>query len=111
MPHRNPTGKVVDDPVELLDLFPTLADLCGLPPVPACPANSAGVKLCTQGRSLGDYVSSGVHQRSLSFAFSQYPRPSRYPSFRSDQPRLNEIRYGIWLFQGWGKDAFEKILK
>ena len=90
----NPTGKVVEDNVELLDLFPTLADLAGLPPVPACPPSSAGVMLCTQGRSLSHYISSNSSSAGLSysFAFSQYPRPSRYPSFNSDEPHLRDIR-------------------
>lgn len=39
-------------PVELLDLFPTLADATGLPPLPPCPKDSRETKICTQGASL-----------------------------------------------------------
>ncbi|KAH9507789.1 hypothetical protein Btru_052863 [Bulinus truncatus] len=38
--------------VELVDLFPTLADVAGLPAVPLCPKDPFSIWLCTEGTSL-----------------------------------------------------------
>ncbi|MPC14235.1 Iduronate 2-sulfatase [Portunus trituberculatus] len=46
--------------VELVDLFPTLVDLAGLPILPQCPKDSSQVRVCTEGMSLSHVV-----QRSL----------------------------------------------
>ena len=46
---------VSDRLVELVDLFPTLVELAGFPPLTKCPAGykeSKGVNLCTEGTSL-----------------------------------------------------------
>lgn len=42
--------------VELVDLFPTLVDLAGLPSLPQCPRNSSQVRVCTEGMSLSHVV-------------------------------------------------------
>jgi iduronate 2-sulfatase len=83
----------VSDPVELLDLFPTLVDLCGLPHIPKCPRNSSHITLCTQGHSLISHFNDSSDTNGISFAFSQYPRPSLEPCFNSDAPRLKAIKY------------------
>lgn len=38
--------------VELVDLFPTLVDLSGLPSIPTCPEDSKDMEVCTEGNSL-----------------------------------------------------------
>ena len=46
--------KTVENPVELLDLFPTIAELAGVS-ISKCPKNEEGVKppdLCGEGMSL-----------------------------------------------------------
>lgn len=42
--------------VELVDLFPTLVDLAGLPTLPQCPRDSSQVRVCTEGMSLSHVV-------------------------------------------------------
>ncbi|KAF6198730.1 hypothetical protein GE061_006752 [Apolygus lucorum] len=78
-------SEVRSDPVELLDLFPTLVHLAGLPTVPPCGLKSKETKLCTEGKNIFDR--SEVHE-----AFSQYPRPSVAPQKNSDKPKLADIR-------------------
>ncbi len=81
------------EPVELLDLFPTLVDLAGLEAVEKCPKNSSKVKLCTDGRSLRPLLNGLERHQEPFFAFSQYPRPSLEPHIDTDQPRLKHIRF------------------
>lgn len=105
------------DNVELLDLFPTIVDLIGLPPVSFCVDKSEA--LCTEGKSLIKYFEN-PSLRAETFAFSQYPRPSKYPSKvpNSDEPKLHEIkimgcsvktnrfRYTLWV--GYNSTTFTK---
>jgi iduronate 2-sulfatase len=84
------------DPVELLDLFPTLADLAGLASVPECPQDSGQTRLCTEGRSLAELVRFGEVKSAKPHypsALSQYPRPSVHPQKNTDQPRRRDIRF------------------
>ncbi len=46
-------GNKEPSPVELLDLFPTLADLAGLPPVPLCPKDSE--KVLTENKNYAQF--------------------------------------------------------
>uniref|UniRef100_A0A1B6MUH9 Sulfatase N-terminal domain-containing protein n=1 Tax=Graphocephala atropunctata TaxID=36148 RepID=A0A1B6MUH9_9HEMI len=87
-------------PVELLDLFPTLVDAAGLPPLPHCPRPSRSVATCTEGASLLPVIfSTLVKNKKIEDtgkpALSQYPRPGVYPTSHpnSDKPRLHEVRY------------------
>lgn len=90
--------KFITNPVELIDLLPTLIDLIKLPQIPNCfPAGTLDLDTCTDGKSLSKYFSNDT-QFNLnindSIAFSQYPRPSMYPSEspNSDRPKLHQIR-------------------
>lgn len=104
---------------ELVDIFPTVADLAGIPVPGRCPKNSAGIILCTEGSSLVQVifnVSASIYQyknevyyKSVSklngknssghnfiphlkkAVFSQYPRPSDVPVANSDKPKLRDI--------------------
>jgi iduronate 2-sulfatase len=50
--------------VELVDIFPTLAELAGLSVVPPlCPVNSSLVKLCAEGVSAVPIIQSAVFRR------------------------------------------------
>lgn len=84
---KAPQSRAYHLPVELVDLFPTLAEVAGLPPVPSC---GDAFVTCTQGRSLAPLLS-GCDLPPQT-AFSQYPRPSLMPSEISDQPRLRDIQ-------------------
>ncbi|KAH6936620.1 hypothetical protein HPB50_020344 [Hyalomma asiaticum] len=76
----------VDDPVALVDLFPTLTSLASLPVPPSCSSSSSSSPTtCTDGINLALPV-----QRKE--VLHQYPRPSATPQVNSDQPRLTDIR-------------------
>uniref|UniRef100_A0A8C4N5W9 Iduronate 2-sulfatase n=1 Tax=Eptatretus burgeri TaxID=7764 RepID=A0A8C4N5W9_EPTBU len=91
--HQSP-GKMSACPVELLDVFPTLIELAGLPTIPTCPRPSFAYQVCTEGRSLAHLITQDeILVRQLGFAFSQYPRPSDQPQANSDQPALADIRF------------------
>ena len=82
---------------ELVDVFPTLAALAGLPVIPLCPKNSSSIILCTEGASLVPVINRTVFNQSKpckwkSAVFSQYPRPSDFPTEISDQPKLKDIK-------------------
>ena len=101
---------------ELVDIFPTLAELAGLQVPPTCPPSPFNVLFCTEGSSLVPVIhnvtqtQAAVKQDSrLAFvsrghrfasdlsewkkaAFSQFPRPSVEPQASSDKPHLKNIR-------------------
>lgn len=81
----------IKDVVELLDIFPTLVQLAGLPKMKPC--TNVKTKVCTQGKSLVNVIRNGFQLKNAN-AFSQYPRPSLYPSLHpnSDEPRLDDIQ-------------------
>lgn len=87
--------KSINTPVELIDIFPTLVELLGLKiPTPKCKGFNDKTVLCFDGKSLVHLMES--HKVSFnpqkSFAISQYPRPSVYPTVNSDKPRLKNIK-------------------
>ncbi|KAJ0179161.1 hypothetical protein K1T71_004873 [Dendrolimus kikuchii] len=81
--------KVIHEPVELINIFPTLVDLANLARIPQC-TNTKDKSLCIQGKSLEPFIYQNITSRS--FAISQYPRPSVYPQKNSDKPRLKKIK-------------------
>ncbi|KAL6257218.1 hypothetical protein P5V15_012145 [Pogonomyrmex californicus] len=113
--------------VELVDLFPTIADLADVP-IPICQINDMDRRLrsgniltrkemsnpCSEGITLLPLIKSTLECQKVSWkkaAFSQYPRPGIQPTLNpnSDKPRLKEInvmgytlktrdyRYTAWL--------------
>ena len=117
--------------VELVDIFPTLAELSGIPVPPLCPTDSLSVDFCTEGRSFAPLLHHAVQGRDVKWknaAFSQYPRPSVEPQEDSDKPRLRNInimgysmrtdmyRYTEWIgfdpkkFQGNWSDVYAREL-
>lgn len=90
---RPATGKrEVTALAELVDLFPTVVDLARLPGLAKC-ENIQEQRTCTEGKSLVPYMMMGSGTwDGNTFAFSQYPRPSAYPTMTSDRPRLRKIR-------------------
>ena len=91
----NPLSK---DDVELLDLYPTLVDLCGLPPV----AGLEGVSLRTV---LED------HARAVKPAsFTQAPRPPRNQGGQSDTMgySLRNQRYRYTEWRAWNSGRVQE---
>ncbi|XP_072755014.1 iduronate 2-sulfatase isoform X2 [Anoplolepis gracilipes] len=102
--------RVTNAIVELVDIFPTIADLAGVP-VSICQSDDENRRMrsknistsrkeesdpCSEGISLLPLVESTLRCQNVSWkraAFSQYPRPGIQPTLRpnSDKPRLKEI--------------------
>lgn len=81
---------------ELLDLFPTITDIAGLPPILKCDdqfEQEDGDITCTEGNSLYGLMEGNVEEHDR-IAYSQYPRPGTYPtkSPDSDRPKLQDIK-------------------
>lgn len=71
----SPAADVVTDAyAEFVDIFPTVADLAGLPEVPLCrDANmSATAAVCTEGASLGPVVRDPANNMAKKAAFYQW---------------------------------------
>lgn len=49
--------------VELVDIFPTLAEAAGLPPLSLCPVSSFNIRLCTEGASLMPLIKDAANER------------------------------------------------
>ena len=79
-PRLQTAGQASPRVVQFLDLYPTLAELCGLPPVEGL-----------EGTSLVPLMVDPT-RRWKSAAFSQYPRPGNIMgySMRTDRYRYNE---------------------
>jgi iduronate 2-sulfatase len=110
---RTQKQQKLDNVVELVDLFPTLVDLCGLPRIPEC--KTSGELTCTEGKSLYPLLK-GSNNDAEGVAFSQYPRPAALSQKDSDRPRLKKIkimgysmrtarfRYTCWI--GFNRKTF-----
>ncbi|XP_043490900.1 iduronate 2-sulfatase isoform X2 [Polistes fuscatus] len=88
--------------VELVDIFPTIAELARIP-IPICSNienrynnNKIDSSVCTEGVSLLPLIRAVLDNKTISWkkaAFSQYPRPGIEPTLHpnSDEPHLKEI--------------------
>ena len=90
-PGSQQAGMRTSSPTELIDLFPTLVDLCHLP-------KPAGL----EGRSLAPVLRDPTAQLKPA-AFTQHPRPAYYDREPSGQPtimgysvRTDRVRYTEW---------------
>ncbi|XP_033632113.1 iduronate 2-sulfatase-like [Asterias rubens] len=93
-------GFVSNSLVELVDVFPTVAELASLPVPPLCPVDASGVALCTEGVSLVPLIHHITDTPSKvkvtnwkNATFSQYPRPSLFPSHKTNTPSQDRIAY------------------
>jgi len=87
VPGMKTDGQKTDALVELLDLYPTLVDYAGLPPMPRL-----------EGSSLRPIIEGDqAHMRS---AYTQHPRPAYYkghvPEVMGYSVRSNQYRYTEW---------------
>ena len=90
-------GAVTDQLTEFVDLFPTLADAAGLPPVPLCPENSTFVRTCSEGVSLVPLMRDPT-RRWKTAAFSQYPRMEIGSNiYMGYSMRTDRYRYTEWM--------------
>jgi len=109
-----PSGERNDDLVELVDLFPSLVDIANLPlfhysnnTLPSIPVHSSIIPsippcynsedlVCTEGKSFAHLLQPNgkkPEESKVEASYSQYPRPSIYPSYDSDRPAAKHIKY------------------
>lgn len=74
--------------VELIDLFPTLAEVAGLTVPPLCPEDSHNLLACVEGSSLAPLLQD-PSQEWKKGAFSQFPRPFTGLSSIPGKPPFN----------------------
>ncbi|XP_077277379.1 iduronate 2-sulfatase isoform X3 [Temnothorax americanus] len=132
--HLKKHCRVTEATVELVDIFPTVADLAGVP-IPICQINDTDdnrlhsrnvlisrkktLDLCGEGITLLPLIKSTLECQTIPWkkaAFSQYPRPGIQPTLRpnSDKPRLKEINimgYSLktsdYRYTAWVPFAYE----
>ncbi len=112
-PPQNPhAGQKTRALVELIDLFPTLVELCGLPPVRGASHSDAGAADKSSGRTAALATLEGtslvpILQNPASTvkpaAFTQHPRPAYYDREPDKMPkamgcsvRTARVRYTEW---------------
>ncbi|XP_077588827.1 iduronate 2-sulfatase [Stigmatopora nigra] len=83
---------VLQNVVELVDVFPTLTLLTGLETPPSCPEVSLQKELCTDGKNLSQEFLPDRQIDIEAVSFSQYPRPADTPQADSDLPDLKDIK-------------------
>ena len=98
--------------VELVDIFPTLAEVAGLAVPPLCPENSKDVLTCVEGISAAPLLKNPTQDWKKA-AFSQFPRPSSGVIFIPGKPDLSmdheesvmgyAVRTDIYRFVEWYK--------
>ncbi|MCB1228417.1 MAG: sulfatase, partial [Verrucomicrobiales bacterium] len=97
LPGAAANGTASDALVELLDLYPTLADLAGLPVPPAL-----------EGVSLAPLLTGSATQVKEA-AFSQFLRPEKNGTFMGYAMRTERYRYIEWLEQETQKIAAQEL--
>ncbi|XP_071790257.1 iduronate 2-sulfatase-like [Asterias amurensis] len=92
------SGFASDAFAELVDLFPTLSEIAGLTVPPVCPIDTFHTQFCSEGVSLAPVIHNITDTPSKvgiirwkNASFSQYPRPTFYPSHKTNTPQLPEI--------------------
>lgn len=86
-------GRVESDALtELVDVYPTLADLAGLPVPPLCPVNSSTIDACTEGVSLAELVRNPTATWKNA-SFSQWPKGK----IMGYTMRTARFRYTEWV--------------
>lgn len=96
IPGLTDNGVVSSQVVELIDLFPTLADAAGLPLVPQCPPESRNISLCTQGRSFMPLVYDPESSQWEGRAFSEQARMNDGQIVIGHSIRTQRYRYTEW---------------
>ena len=79
--------------VELIDIFPTLTELAGLPVPPLCPADTKQPLTCVEGTSLTPLLKD-PNQELKKAAFSQYPRPTSGMTVIPNKPAFDPNEHG-----------------
>jgi len=95
IPGVTDAGVVTEQLTEYVDLFPTLVDAAGLPPLPVCPLDSSSIEVCTEGSSLLPLITEVNTTAWKQYAFSQYPRANN--RIMGYSIRSSRYRYTEWV--------------
>ena len=85
VPGTTDSGMRTDALVELIDIFPSLTELAGLPVPPLCSEKNSSVLACVEGCSVAPLLKDPKKEWKKA-AFSQYPRPQAGLSSIPDKP-------------------------
>jgi iduronate 2-sulfatase len=95
-PGQTDNGVKTDALVELVDLFPSLAELAGFPSIPICPEDSTDIKVCSEGLSFVPLIADPEREWKKA-AFSQSPRMAiTGDTVMGYSIRTDTIRYTEW---------------
>ncbi len=94
IPGATDGGMVHNHPVEFVDIFPTLVEAAGLPPMPLCPPNSARIRVCREGSSFLSVLTEPSSPWK-SRAFSQMER--FHMTVMGYTMRTDRYRYTEWV--------------
>jgi len=101
MPGQTDLGLRSSELVEFVDMFPTLVEAAGFPPLPLCPEDSSSSLLCTEGSSLLPLLEAPAKGQWKELVFWQYPRGGNLaPHIKSIMGyslRSKEWRYTEWV--------------
>eukprot|EP00117_Sycon_ciliatum_P027848 scpid89841/ scgid22523/ Iduronate 2-sulfatase; Alpha-L-iduronate sulfate sulfatase; Iduronate 2-sulfatase 42 kDa chain; Iduronate 2-sulfatase 14 kDa chain len=109
VPGVTESGMQSDALVELIDIYPTLTDLAGLPQPELCPTHSHNISVCVEGISAAPLLKDPKQQWKKG-AFSQYARPNsgifyipdhKYPNPPRESVMGYSIRTDKWRFTEW----------
>lgn len=89
-------GKKSDAFAELIDIYPTLADLAGIPVLPLCPLNSSDVDACSEGASLAPIIRDGAAQVKNASYF-QWPKTVGNTDVMGYGLRTDDFHYVTWV--------------
>ena len=102
-------GLVTDKLVEFVDLFPTLAELAGLPTVPYCPSGnmSRTVKMCTEGTSIVPLFKDPTTTKWKDRVFYQYPHYLGHGEHfcMGYSMRTEQYRYTEWVHYNYDAEV------
>ncbi|XP_046579959.1 iduronate 2-sulfatase-like [Haliotis rubra] len=97
VPGLTDKGIVTEELTEFVDLFPTLVEAAGLPPINLCPENSTNVLVCTEGTSLIPLITNPASPNWKKAVFSQYPRNEYNGDQMGYSMTTDHYRYTEWV--------------
>ncbi|XP_046579953.1 ulvan-active sulfatase-like [Haliotis rubra] len=97
VPGLTDKGIVTEELTEFVDLFPTLVEAAGLPPINLCPENSTNVLVCTEGTSLIPLITNPASPNWKKAVFSQYPRNEYNGNQTGYSMTTDHYRYTEWV--------------
>lgn len=103
-------GPVTEHLIELVDLFPTLVDLAGLPMVSPCPKDSRHIEVCTEGSSFSHLLSKPEDKNWKTRIFSEQARELvDSTDVLGHSIRTRSFRYTEWPLQTNGTVQWDKL--